>query len=122
MTTEALIKTVTQAADKLLQAIEAYGPKATELVLATGKVAALQALTPGFFWLLMPALLIPLAFFFNKKHKSWDDDGWQLVAIVCVFFSFLSVAASYVYLTNWFAWVGLSRPEVYLTAKLLGLS
>ncbi len=121
MDAEKLEKIVTEAADKLVQAVETYGPKATTLVLETGRVAALQSLTPGFFWLLFSLSALPLAWWFNGKHKNWEDDGWQAAALICWASSIVSFGISYVYLTNWFAWAGLWHPEIYLTAKLLKL-
>lgn len=116
-----LEKIVTEAADKLVQAVEAYGPKATTLVLETGRVAALQSLTPGIFWILFSICMLPLAWWLNSKHKNWEDDGYQFVALICIALSIGSFGISYVFLTNWFAWAGLWHPEIYLTAKLLKL-
>lgn len=121
MDADKLEQIVTQAADKLVQAVEVYGPKATALVLETGRVAALQALTPGFFWLVFSIALLPLAWRANRKHNNWEDDGWQAAALICVAISVITFGVSYTFLTNWFAWVGLWHPEVYLAAKLLKL-
>lgn len=40
-------QTIVDAADKLVKAVEVYGPKATSLVLETGRVAAMQDIARG---------------------------------------------------------------------------
>lgn len=122
----ALEQTITEAADKLLHAVEVYGPKATDLVLETGRVAAFQTIVAGFVFLWMLFLILYCMWCCCLRMQSYKDDNisdgplaWGaaigvlgLVGVVCLIGSLIN-------LLNIFAWVGLWRPELYLASRAL---
>lgn len=119
-TADSFEQVVTQAADKLLKAIEAYGPQATQLILETGRIAAMQTLVTG---AVLFAIGAALAFASVILIRLDDDDSFSIsmasvvvpmCAIGCLIVGSISLCSVY-------AWVGLTRPEVYLAAKLLKL-
>lgn len=119
-------QTIVDAADKLVKAVEVYGPKATSLVLETGRMAAMQDLVTGFAF--AAGALIALSAAWISLRRLWKmnayDDGVEAfvaASVISVLLGLLTVPTAIVYLTNVFAWVGLNHPEIYLAAKLLKL-
>lgn len=119
-------QTIVDAADKLIKAVEVYGPKATSLVLETGRVAAMQELVTGFAFAAGALIALSAAWIFLRKFWKINDydDGVEAVfaaSVISVLLGLLAVPTAVAYLTNVFAWVGLNHPEIYLAAKLLKL-
>lgn len=117
---------ISQAADKLIKAVEAYGPQATELVLATGRVAALQEIVWGAAWLVILVVACAAASVCYRRSAAlpkYDDGkiGWALCIAGCGIAGSISLIGAIIGLFNVFAWVGMKHPEIYLAAKLLKL-
>lgn len=117
----ALEDTIDHAANSIMKAVEAYGPQATNLVLETGRIAAINQLTLAGLLLVLAIPLMILGFCFNAKHKNWDSDGWQLAAIAVWMGSSMLTIGAVIRLADAYVWVGLWHPEIYLAAKLLHL-
>lgn len=117
---------VADAAEKLTRAVEAYGPKATELVLETGRVAALQDIVRGLVFAAVCAICVLVVILCLKKAaKISEYDERKPVLFTGALFVGLGAIASLLctgsYLINVSAWVGLYHPEIYLATKLLGM-
>ena len=134
-----LEQTVEIAADRLIKAVDAYGPKATELVLETGRIAAAQSIVYSIVSLIIGVVLLVvgtrLAVRWFKTFKEIEkekgdryhnDEEFKYV-IGTAISSFAVVAGSIttfcgvVSMFNLWMWVGLWRPELYLAVKLLKL-
>lgn len=119
-------QTIVDAADKLVKAVEVYGPKATSLVLETVRVAAMQDIVTGFAFAAGALIALSAAWIFLRKLWKMNayDDGVEAVfaaSVISVLLWLLTVLTAIAYLTSVFAWVGLQHPEIYLAAKLLKL-
>lgn len=119
-------QTIVDAADKLVKAVEVYGPKATSLVLETGRMAAMQDLARGFAFLVVAGICFSLAVVcFKKAAKAPAHDDFAVIhfigMIVSSFALLFSVIGALINLVDVFAWIGLQHPEIYLAAKLLKL-
>lgn len=117
---------ITAAADKLLQAIAAYGPKATEVVLETGRIAAMQEIVSGFVFLLVFLIVSTIGVFCIRKLMNlpkYDDEkvGWGFGTVSCGIIAVISLIGSLIGLVNVVAWIGIKHPEIYLATKLLKL-
>jgi hypothetical protein len=118
---------VSDAADKLIQAIDAYGPKASALVLETGRMAALQEIIVGFTCLVLVGLcIVAIVLGARGVSKALDADRYAeppvpaiLVVIAGSIVGAVSLIGALTNLINVIAWVGLTHPEIYLAAKLL---
>jgi hypothetical protein len=107
-----------EAAEKLMRAVEKYGPQATEITLEVGRVAAIQTIVTGI------AALIAAYVGYRVAKWALAQDWEGVEAIPTGVGGAIAVAGSiagFLHLTNAFAWVGLFRPELYLAAKLLNL-
>lgn len=125
-----------QAAEKMMQVAEKYGPGAVDLTLEVGRIAAAQTIVPGMIALVAAVFLLPKAVRSlceaNAASAAYYAPGgdraeseaagraWLLFWICAVPSVPASLLAAFC-LSNAFAWVGLFRPEVYLAAKLLNL-
>lgn len=117
---------ITDAADKMMQAVEAYGPKATELVLETGRVAAMQEIVSGFVFLLVLLIACGIGAICIRQIVNlpkYDDAkiGWSFGVGVCGIAAAIGLIGGLIGLVNMFAWVGIRHPEIYLAAKLFRL-
>lgn len=115
---------VVDAADKLMKAVDVYGPKATSLVLETGRIAATQELATGFAFAAVALVALSAAGFCLFKFlntERYEDDGWAGGIFVCVGIFLVTAIGAFTFLVNILAWVGLTHPEIYLAAKLLKL-
>lgn len=116
---------VTEASEKLMKVVDAYGPKATELVMETGRIAAIQDLIWGFTFLLSFGVCVWLtALCIKKERPTYDIDLSILLHMAAMFLGVAALGSfigAMVNLTYTFAWVGLQHPEIYLAAKLLKL-
>jgi len=134
-----LEQTIEVAANQLIKAVETYGPKATDLVLETGRIAAAQSIFYSFLDLIIGATLLVvgmrLAIRWFKTAKEIEKEGGErfrndeqfkcqilggcasIVAVGGAITTFIGVIS----VCNLWMWVGLWRPEIYLAAKLLNL-
>jgi uncharacterized membrane protein len=123
---------ISQASEKLIKAVEQYGPHATQLVLETGRVAALQSILNGVSVLIFGMLVYFLVVRPSYKKMKSDMGGSgdftnsdPLTVLGGVALGSVVTAGSIIFaishLLNVFAWIGLSRPEIFLAAKLLKL-
>ncbi len=115
--------------DKLADVIKNHGQQAVDFSLEVGRIAALDALLPGFICFFF-ALMFGTVNTWSYK-KPWFDgkDAWGHPKVTwwpTVFF--IGLAAMGVMLlttaikfSNVYAWVGLLHPEVFLAAKALNL-
>lgn len=117
---------ITNAADKLIKAVEAYGPKATDLVLETGRIAAIQEIVSGVAFLIGFLILCRISAGCSRKIvklPNYDDEKivWGFAVAVSLASAAICLGAGMVKLVNVGAWVGMWHPEIYLAAKLLNL-
>lgn len=125
-----------QAAEKMMQVAEKYGPHAIDLTLEVGRLAAAQLILPGIIALMvllycLPKALRQLPVAQKASAAYWGPEGGRVERQIMDsawarfwFFVVPSVPAAIVTalcLGNASAWVGLFRPEIYLAAKLLNL-
>lgn len=117
---------VVEAAEKLTNAVNAYGPKATELVLEAGRMAALGDIVRGAVLLAASVVCFSMVALCLKKSNKLPEysDLEPIYSIATLLLGviglFVSVVAA-AYLSDIFAWIGLTHPEIYLAAKLLKL-
>ena len=119
-------QTIVDAADKLVKAVEVYGPKATSLVLETGRVAAMQDIARGFAFLAVACVCFAIAVICVKKSAKLTEQDiaeplYFIGMMVSSFGLLFSVIGALINLVDVFAWIGLQHPEIYLAAKLLKL-
>jgi hypothetical protein len=127
----AIEDTINQAADKLVHAIEVYGPKATELALETGRMSALNEIiqsTSAFLVggaLLFGSYKVIRTAFRKVEVEKVDEDGpWIAAGIIA---GFIGVGATIALFVGFFSlldvwpWVGISHPDIYLAHKMLKL-
>lgn len=115
---------VVDAADKLIKAVDVYGPKATSLVLETGRIAAMQELATGFTFAAVALIALSAAGVCLSKFlkaERYENEGWAASIFACVGIFLVTALGAFTFLLNILAWVGLHHPEIYLAAKLLKL-
>ncbi len=122
----AIEDTVNQAADKLIHAIEAYGPRATELALETGRWAAINNLVQASACLIIGGTVVFVACktLLRAIREMNGDEVWIFAAVASVIAG-IGGGGSFVVgiggIFDMWSWVGLSHPDIYLAHKLLKL-
>ena len=122
---------VAGAADKLIQAIEKFGPQAVGFSMDLGRIAAVQSLLWGVASLAMALLtwrfaarplLAKIRSDIGEHGEIFDTDPITFFGCGATHvFAGLFLLDAVVKLANIFAWVGLVRPELYLAAHFLKL-
>ncbi len=113
---------------KIQEVLTIYGPKATELALAVGRVESARQLLAAVGGLVISGCA---AWGAKKFYEKWNtyvpkycgDDSFLTFAIPCVLLSVVSSIVGIIHIfkiLNPYAWVGLFHPEVALAAKALG--
>jgi hypothetical protein len=130
------------AATKFSEVVATYGPKAAEMTLALGKVAALKDLvTAGvgvagggalLIWVTRPLVKMgleevknPTGPLYSYRTEREASEGKMILSILgsiaSGFSGALLVGINMVSLLNPILWISLARPELYLAAKALNL-
>lgn len=125
---------VTQAANKLSEALHQYGPQAADFGLQVGRVASVQELVWGgaslivFIGICINQYLsiryILKIDFENKKTETQQGIamGWGVLSLfLSIIIGIGTLLSIWSHLFNAYAWIGLWHPEVFLAAKALNL-
>ncbi len=114
-------------AETLNQFAEKYGPTVSETVLAATRVSAYQTLTNAALGAVVGLLLAILAYYAWRKTKALNDDDNDacvlvgVVALAATIGSAMCFLISAIVLASPWTWAALSRPELLLAKKALGL-
>lgn len=129
---EQLQQAIAQAMTALQQAAQTHGPQAAELALGVAWVGALSTVIKGgvsaaLFGAFVWALLWVVGSARRNAEAIKEFDNFPLAMGVCLggLLTFFGATVTFIEgvmpkLLNVYAWAGLWRPEVYLTARLLG--
>jgi hypothetical protein len=130
--------------DQLINAIQTYGPQATNLALEVGRIGAMQEVIPNLIFTLVCSVIAYVAsrmcfqnmqYVGSNPHSYCDDReayhkwekaettgfGKMMVSGSVSFLAALAALLNFAQTLNFYAWAGIFRPEVWLVAKALKL-
>lgn len=115
-----------EAADKLMNLAEQYGPDTVDLVLASARVSGINDMVSGV--VAVAVLLLSLHFCRKiwrarlKGKEDWDAlVGWAVGAIWLGILASVASVVSIVYLTDAWTWTAIIEPKIYIAHKVLGI-
>lgn len=106
------------ASGKLAQIAEQYGPQAVDTVLYIVRLNNAGKLFEGVLWVGVAYALFRVSRWCAEKAEGADDPIYSLGGLFCGVGTLISVWVALFNLANFWNWVGLFAPELWLARKV----